>query len=285
MNIGVCSKYPRRNLINITHWSPSVSPMCRMFRKTLKQGVAYLRLRAPRFKLKFIILMSFFFIISSVWSAPVMAQIFGFFGPKDREECHVKAAHDAKSAASLNVLLISCNREFEAVRKIGGGYHYFDNRTSEYVDVSNGKLTAADRIIIERRFAEFRSDKINKEEYLWRRVERVLSGIIIQDKKLACEGISCLKSTLSISFKNTTYETIYGLRVGFDFVTGNKCPTDLNMLDDVRIKVGPMESGVLSITRQLEDSQGRSYCVSFLGVAFDNIRDRDGKIEMLIIRR
>ena len=282
MSIGICPKCAKRNRINITQQSSNVAPICRIFRKALKQGEASLRVPARRFQPKFIILISFFYTISSVWSTPVKAQIFGFFGPKDREECHVKAAHDAKSAASLNVLLISCNREFEAVRKIGGGYHYFDSRTSEYVDVSNSKLNAADRIIIERRFAELRSEKIMKEEYLQRLFTRVLSGIKIRDYKLTCEGISCLKSTLTVSFQNTTYETIYGLRVGFGFVTGNKCPSDLNILDDVRIKVAPMESSFLSITRQLENSQGRSYCVSFLGVALDT--NGAGSIEMLVSR-
>jgi hypothetical protein len=66
------------------------------------------------------------------------------FPPQDYEDCAAGAARDAKSKDALSVLLSICGSEFNARRKPGGGYAYYDSCQDRTVDVKGPNPTPAE---------------------------------------------------------------------------------------------------------------------------------------------
>jgi hypothetical protein len=208
------------------------------------------------------------------------AQFFGFFGPKDYEECAVKAAKDAKNRDALGILLQSCNSEYPARRKSTGGYRYFDSRTGEYVDVSGPKLSTADVEAINTRFQNFLYWKQVEEQRvqdrnaaIQRREAEVLPMLEITERRLTGRGYDrCYEGTLSVSFRNKSRETIKEISIGFANIGENaSCPRNTPRLATRAIFVRPGETGIVTITSTaLCENWGQYYCASIIGANIEN---------------
>lgn len=181
----------------------------------------------------------FFVVVTLTASTSVNA--ISLFGPDDYEECAAEAAEDANSEAALNILLSECRSEFPARRKRdGSGYYYYEPLYRLRIDVSDPRLSSADRQKIERVKSEARErEKIEQQQREIARKkykERVVSAkrnFLITDWQWQCTGgLSSISECYSVGIQGTlengTRETISEFELQFWVIQDGSCGVSSN---------------------------------------------------------
>jgi hypothetical protein len=143
------------------------------------------------------------------------ADAWSIFSPSDFEECMARAAKEAKSNDGLNILLAKCGADFPARRSPAGGYQYYDPVSRQNIQVSDPKLSAADRQKISIHQDAYRRQAAQAEAAQVSRNQEARAGLSVINWSIDCGSkYSCLEKIITASIKNSSKQHISGIGVG-----------------------------------------------------------------------
>jgi hypothetical protein len=174
--------------------------------------------------------------------------------PKDQEDCKARAAKDANSAAALNVLIASCERDFPAIRRDDGTYAYYDTELSEWVGVSGPTLSDADLAVIREKRSERRAATIKAAKDK----DDTLSNLKVISYDITCNMndnySKCYNKNITLKIKNDSLKSVYGVSISYEIGDEIDCSGSLGKEFYNNITIPPGGIGSIVHNVMFEDA-------------------------------